>query len=312
MTVKNIYSSVGEPSIWRGFVLLNVPAVLATLALTALSVAPVAPSDPLSWPDLFSRPRPVPSATISYGADALQVVDVWLPAGRGPFPTVLMVHGGCWTTSIADRHIMDWAAEDLRRRGIAVWNIEYRGVDRPGGGYPGTFQDTAAAADALAANARRFHLDMRRIVAVGHSAGGHLALWLAGRKRLPKSSQLRGEHPLRIAAVVSLGGLPDLEEETKVPNGCGTTVSATVAGGDYAQTSVPDLAPLGVPQTLVNGRLDKIIPQKLATDYQRKMRHAGDRVAIRWVQNAGHVDLVAPGTGAWAVAVQSINTALQH
>lgn len=290
----------------------NVPALLIALGLAASSVPPAAHPAPLTWPDLLGRPRPSPSAAIRYATDALQVVDLWLPSGRGPFPTVLMVHGGCWTTSIADRHIMDWAADDLRRRGLAVWNIEYRGVDRPGGGYPGTFQDAAAAADALATNARRFRLDTRRIVAVGHSAGGHLALWLAGRRRLPASSQLRGAHPLRIAAVVSLGGLPDLEEDAKVANGCGTTVSATLAGGDYVQTSVPRLAPLGVPQTLINGRLDDIIPQRLATDYQRRMRSAGDRVAIRWVPYAGHVDLVAPGTPAWAAAVQSINSAFHR
>lgn len=290
----------------------NLIRVLAALTLAASAAPPVGAPPPLNWPDLLSRPHPKPSTTIAYGTNALQVVDVWLPAGHGPFPTVLMVHGGCWTTSIADRHIMDWAADDLRRRGLAVWNIEYRGVDRPGGGYPGTFLDTAAAADALAANAERFHLDIRRVVAVGHSAGGHLALWLAGRRRLPKSSELRGAHPLRIAAVVSLGGLPDLEEETKISNGCGTSVSATLAGGNYAQTSVPYLAPLGVPQILVNGRLDKIIPQKLAIDYQAKMRSRGDRVTVRWVQNAGHVDLVAPETAAWAVTVESINASLQR
>ena len=159
---------------------------------------------------------------------------------------------------------------------------------------------------------RRFQLDARRIVSVGHSAGGHLALWLAGRHRLPASSQLRGAHPLPIAAVVSLGGLPDLEEDAKVVNGCGRTVSATLAGGDYAQTSVPRLAPLGAPQTLINGRLDEIIPQRLATDYQRRMRAAGDSVKIRWVQDAGHVDLVAPGTSAWAVAVKSIKAAFHR
>jgi acetyl esterase/lipase len=290
----------------------NVRALLVALGLAFSSVPLVAHPVPLTWPELLSRPRPAPSATIHYADDALQVVDVWIPKGRGPFPTVLMVHGGCWTTSIADRHIMDWAAEDLRRRGLAVWNIDYRGVDRPGGGYPGTFRDVGAAADALAKNARRFRLDTRRIVAVGHSAGGHLALWLAGRRRLPTSSPLRGAHPLRISAVVSLGGLPDLEENAKVANGCGTIVSATLAGGNYAQTSVPRLAPLGVAQTLVNGRQDDIIPPRLATDYQRRMRAAGDAVAIRWVPNAGHVDLVAPGTPAWAVAVQSINAALHR
>src|SRR3546814_19509206 len=96
-----------------------------------------------------------------------------------------MVHGGCWTTEVADRTIMNWIANDLRKRGIAVWNIDYRGVDRPRGGHPGTFLDAAAAADALAANASRSNLDTSPLLTTGHSAGGHLALWLAGRPRLP-------------------------------------------------------------------------------------------------------------------------------
>ena len=100
----------------------------------------------LTWPDLLGRPRPAPDAAIPYGDDAFQKVDVWVPIGEGPFPTVLMVHGGCWTTGIADRSLMNWIADDLRKEGIAVWNIDYRGVDRPGGGYPGTFLDAAMAA----------------------------------------------------------------------------------------------------------------------------------------------------------------------
>jgi len=92
-----------------------------------------------------------------------------------------MVHGGCWQTEIADRRIMNWIADDLRRRGIAVWNIDYRGIDRAGGGYPGTFADAATAADALRQHSARHRLDIGRLVAVGHSAGGHLALWLAAR-----------------------------------------------------------------------------------------------------------------------------------
>src|SRR3546814_2715085 len=97
---------------------------------------------------------------------------------------------------------MNWIADDLRKRGIAVWNIDYRGVDRPGGGYPGTFLDAAAAADALAANASRYNLDTSPLVATGHSAGGHLALWLAGRPRLPEDSPLRNGSPIKIDAVV--------------------------------------------------------------------------------------------------------------
>lgn len=164
----------------------------------------------LTWPDLTSRPRQTPDATIPYGADSLQVIDLWRPACDGSHPVVLMVHGGCWQTEIADRRLMDWVAADLREAGVAVWNIDYRGVDRAGGGYPGTFSDAAKAADQLLVSAAKFHLDTKRIVAVGHSAGGHLALWLAARGRLPNDSPLWSAHPLPIAHVTSLGGLPDL------------------------------------------------------------------------------------------------------
>ena len=141
----------------------------------------------MTWPDLLERPRPAPTATVHYGADPLQVADVWVPEGAGPHPVVLMVHGGCWQTEIADRTIMNWIAEDLRRRGIAVWNIDYRGVDRPGGGYPGTFQDVAAAADALRAHAGAYRLDLRRVVGTRHTPRGPLARWLSARPPPPAS-----------------------------------------------------------------------------------------------------------------------------
>jgi acetyl esterase/lipase len=220
-----------------------------------------------------------------------------------------MIHGGCWQTAIADRHLMDWIALDLQRRGIAVWNIEYRGVDRPGGGYPGTFADVAAAADAISTHAAQFHLDTRRIVAVGHSAGGHLALWLAARPRLSPTSPLHSDRPLPIAAVVSLGGLPDLEQNMRVDNGCGTAVNAKLAGGHFAETSVPRLAPLGVPQYVVNGADDPIVPPELASDYRRRMTAAGDRVQVDLVPNSGHFDLIAPGSSAWARVVRRIASA---
>jgi acetyl esterase/lipase len=191
-----------------------------------------------------------------------------------------------------------------------VWNIEYRGVDRPGGGYPGTFADAAAAADALAANAARFHLDTKHVVAVGHSAGGHLALWLAARRRLPAGSALRGAHPLSIAHVVSLGGLPDLEATAASPdNGCGTQVVPQLVGAPspqhpdvYADTSVPRLLPLGVPQDLVHGEDDAIIPRRLGIGYAEQAKKAGDTVTLRFVPATGHVELIAPESAAWAEA----------
>ncbi|MEH3159743.1 MAG: alpha/beta hydrolase [Sphingomonas taxi] len=271
---------------------------------------------PLTWPDLTSRPRPQPDATIAYGADPLQIVDLWRPAGTGPHPTVVMVHGGCWQTAIADRRLMDWAAADLRAAGVAVWNIDYRGVDRAGGGYPGTFADVAAAADRLRAEAPALGLDAARPVAVGHSAGGHLALWLAARHRLPADSPLRRPDPLPLRHVVSLGGLPDLEAVAASPdNGCGTEVIATLVGDrpdPYADTSIPRLLPLGVPQTLVNGRDDRIVPDRFSTDYRAQATAAGDAVTLHILPDTGHVELIAPGSPAWEQARSLILAALRQ
>ncbi len=286
--------------------------------LAALLLAPAA-APLLKWDDLTTRPKPSADATIAYGPDQMQKVDVWLPRGKGPFPVVVMVHGGCWTTAIADRSLMNWVADDLRKDGIAVWNIDYRGVDRTGGGYPGTFTDAGKAADQLAANARKYHLDTRKVVAVGHSAGGHLALWLAARPRIARTSALRVAPPLRIAHVISLGGLPDLEATAASPdNGCGTEVVAQLVGKPaagradvYADTSVPRLLPLGVPQDLVNGHEDRIIPFRLATEYVAKATAAGDTATLHTVSATGHVELVAPETPAWAETKRLIRAAFK-
>ncbi|WP_294324398.1 alpha/beta hydrolase [uncultured Sphingomonas sp.] len=266
---------------------------------------------PLVWHDLTSRPRPTCDATIAYGSDAMQKVDVWLPRQAGPHPTVLMVHGGCWQTEVADRRLMDWVADDLRTDGYAVWNIDYRGVDRAGGGYPGTFLDAAAAADAVRDHAARFDLDPSHVVAVGHSAGGHLALWLAARPHLPADSPLASAKPLKVAHVISLGGLPDLEDVAASPdNGCGTEVVALLVGegrrDPYADTSVSRLLPLGVPQDLVNGQADRIVPFRMATAYVTRAQAAGDMVALHEVADTGHVELLTPDTAAWATAKRSI------
>lgn len=272
----------------------------------------------MGWGDLLGRAKPSGQIRISYGADPLQVGDLWLPKQAGRRPVVLMIHGGCWQTDIADRSIMDWAAADLAAQGIAVWNIDYRGVDRPGGGYPGTFLDVAAAADHLAKIGPAYQLDTSRIVATGHSAGGHLALWLAGRRKLPGGSVLANKRPTRIIAVLASGSLPDLEAAQQLPgNDCGRTGVPLLVGSPggarrdvMADTSASRLLPLGVRQILVNGAQDRIAPPTLAARYVAQARAVGEKVEYIEIQQSGHVELIAPGTPAWTRQVALIKAAL--
>ena len=168
-----------------------------------------APAKPImGWNDLQSRPQPKPDATVTYGADALQLVDVWRPSGKGPHPAVIMIHGGCWQTSVAERDIMNWIADDLRKAGVGVWNIEYRGVDR-GGGYPGTYEDVGMAADMFAARRSEYGFaGDGPVIAIGHSAGGHLALWLARRSALANGDALRGSNPVKLDLAISHEACP--------------------------------------------------------------------------------------------------------
>lgn len=287
---------------------------LSVLAMTAsLLGAPIAAA-PMHWPDLLNRRQPKPDASISYGTDPLQHVDLWLPKKAGAHPVVLMVHGGCWQTEIAKADIMNWIADDLRKRGIAVWNVEYRGIDRPGGGYPGTFLDVARGADLLGTEARKYHLRADRIVAVGHSAGGHLVLWLAARGSLTKASPLFMPHPLKLSAAISVGGLPDLEADTVPP--ADTCDNAPIAGlvgkpsashpDVYADTSPAVLPDPAIPVMQVNATLDRIAPPIVAINYAKKRK--AHRVTIA---DEGHVELITPGTKSWKATVRLIEAALR-
>jgi acetyl esterase/lipase len=269
----------------------------------------------MDWPDLLARPMPAPSEKIAYGPGPEQFGELWLPRGAGPFPVVLMVHGGCWLSGVAKLSIMNYAAEDLRRRGIAVWNIEYRGVDRPGGGYPGTFEDVAAGADALETIGPAHHLRLDRVVALGHSAGGHFVLWLAARHRLPAGSVLMRARPLAIAGVVSAGGLPDLEPEAAAEV-CGKGIIARLVGAPtaarpnvYADTSPAELGAGPERQVQINGEDDAIAPPAFAHAYAAKMKGARLRTIV--LPATGHVELIAPGSAAWNQVVESLNALLR-
>src|SRR5579875_2539599 len=135
--------------------------------------------------DILFTPAPTADERIFYGDDdEVQFGDLRLPSGPGPHPVVMTIHGGFWRAAF-DLQYMGLICNALRGAGIATWNVEYRRVGQPGGGWPGTFRDVARAADHLRALAPRYSLDLARVVALGHSAGGHLALWLAARPRIP-------------------------------------------------------------------------------------------------------------------------------
>ncbi|MGC1301356.1 MAG: alpha/beta hydrolase [Caulobacteraceae bacterium] len=269
----------------------------------------------MTWPDLLNRPRPKPTRVVAYGTDPNQFAELWLPSGGGVHPVVALIHGGCWQASVADRGYMAYAAEDLRRRGLAVWNIEYRRLEQPGGGYPGTYQDVAAALDRLAVEAPRAHLDLSHLVVAGHSAGGHLALWAAGQPRLPRWSPLHQAKPQPVYAVVDIAGLPNLE--TDIHTACGADVVRQMAGAPsparpnvFAETSPAHMLPLGVLQVVVNGSDDRTVPPAVSAAYVKAARAAGDKVIFHTPPGA-HVEEITPGTPAWADASAAI-VALAH
>ena len=293
-------------------------AVAAALALILGGTAMAAPMRYADFQRLVQPPAPGP--ILPYGTDPLQHVELWKPAGKGPFPAVLMLHGGCWQTGVAKADIMHLLAADLVKRGIAVWNVEYRGVDVPGGGYPGTFEDVAAAADMLGRDGPRLGLDTRRVVAVGHSAGGHLALWLAGRHRIARTSVLWSADPLPIVGVLSQGGLPDLPlAKSDAAEACGADTVDRLVGprteahpDPYADTSADRLLPNGVAQALISGAQDPIAPPRFAEAWVAKAHTAGDRVTSAIVPEQGHFELITPGTPAWTAELALIEAMLER
>lgn len=286
------------------------PRLLMSLVLTmALS----APAQTLSFLHILDRPdRPQPDMRLAYGDAAQQFGELWLPKGKGPHPVVLMIHGGCWQSSLPGPELLAFQADALRAAGVAVWSISYRRVGHAGGGYPGSFDDVARGTDRLRVLAQRYPLDLKRLVATGHSAGGHLALWAAARPRIT-SGPLKSESPLPIPAVVAVAGIPDLAQASRTQI-CGTSVDQLLGGAPSAaqlqDTSPLALLPLHLPQTLMQGAQDRIVPPSASDDYRSKAAALGDKVEVVTLDDAGHFELIAPWTPAGRQVVERIVRAL--
>jgi acetyl esterase/lipase len=254
------------------------------------------------------------TARISYGPGASQFGELWLPQGStAPVPVVVLVHGGCWQSSYG-LDLMDPMAADLRRRGLAVWNIEYRRLGETGGGYPGTFIDLGQAFDALRMAAQRYTLNLSKVIAVGHSAGGQLALWAAARARLPQDSPLRSADAVHVSAVVTLAGINDLAAYRQSGPACdgASTISQLINAPPrpldqaLADTSPRALLPLGVPQLIASGSSDGIVPPHFGRDYALAARAAGDKVDALDLSGADHFGLIDPSSPAWRTLIPKI------
>lgn len=283
--------------------------VVAALVVAVASAAPASDAQRLRPRDVDALPSRPADARIPYGTDALQFGDFRLPKGAGPFPVVMVIHGGCWVSRFATLQNSAALADALRDAGAATWNIEYRRLDNNGGGWPGTFTDVADAADHLRVVAKDHPLDLARVVVVGHSAGAHLALWTAARGRLPRESELYRQSPLPIAAAVALGGPGDLRDFTTYAQTiCGAPVIEQLMGGApekvpvrYAHGSPAELLPLGVRQLLIIGADDGVMPARAREAYVERARKAGDAAEAIVVPDAGHFEVLAPTSKAYGV-----------
>ncbi len=267
---------------------------------------------------LHSKPADV---RIPYGKDPMQFGDLRLPKKSGMHPVAIVIHGGCWVTKFADINNIAAFADALRDEGIATWSIEYRILGDKGGGWPGTFQDIAAAVDLLPRIAKKYSLDLSNVIVIGQSAGGHFALWVAGRHNLPPTSVLYKKNPLAVRGVISLGGVPDLlafREQAKKICDSGDVIDELVGEGtitnytkDFKEASPSELLPLGTKQILIYGEDDASVPVKFGDDYKKMALSKGDNVTVITVKYAGHHEYIVPNSVTWPVVLTNVKKLLK-
>ncbi len=301
------------------------PGTLAG-ALVLVVAAPLVGQEPLTWGGMQAalRERPVTAGErIAYGPGPERYGELTLPPGPGPHPVALVLHGGCWL-SIADLTYVRALAQALNRLGWATWTLEFNRIDQDEGRWPGILADVALGAGHLRELARTHPLDLGRIVAVGHSSGGHLALWLAGRRDDGRGVRgvegIDGAGP-RIRGVIGLAPITALEDFQARSDRCGPSIVTTLLGGEDVPPDVRERRraatdpgahlPLGVPQLVVMGELDGIVPADHGRAWARLVRAAGDPVELRVVPGAGHFEVVAPWTAPWRTVERTVDRFLR-
>jgi acetyl esterase/lipase len=256
----------------------------------------------LSPADVSALPATTPLLNEAYGPSPLQVGELRLPPGPGPFPVAIVIHGGCFIAKFGSMRATAPIASALAAKGIATWNIEYRALGVPGSGWPGTMLDWGNGSDHLRSLAKRFPLDLTRVIVVGHSAGGTGALFVAAREQLPVSSEVRGDDPIHIRAVVDIDGPLDLAATRSSDLAeCGEPVTDELLGGTptnqpahYANVSAILLAPMHMPQFIVAAQ---VLKPRILDAYLSAARR--DHVTILTPRGGTHFNIVAPGEPQW-------------
>ena len=263
---------------------------------------------PLTVGEYLSAIRPVPAdVRISYDEGPSQWIDIFRPVEPASSAVIILVHGGCWSAAASAETTSPNAAE-LAVNGVTVCNVEYRRIGEPGGGFPGTFHDVAKAAETLRARALELQLDLSRVIVVGHSAGAHLALWMASRAKLPTGSPLHVADPLKIHSVVAIAGPGDLRNHARL-------MGITCAGlsrldqlvgeptpsrpDPLADTSPFDLLPTGVRTVSITGVYDDNWPPHISQRWHRAALAAGDDAEELLLPDCGHFDLMDVRMTAW-------------
>jgi acetyl esterase/lipase len=246
---------------------------------------------------------------IAYGPEPMQSGELFVAALTKPRPVVILLHGGYWRNEF-ERSEMAPVADHLGRAGYAAWNVDYRRVGDPGGGWPNTFTDVATAIDKLAELAPAHNLDLGRVVAIGHSAGAQLAMWAAARKT-DRPGQPGGVAKVNVKAAVSLSGVLDLATAATATGTDSMTDelrSSVVGVLGGAPPDVPDryglmsptsLVPLGVAQLLVHGAKDDRVPIDQSRGYVATATKAGDTTKLIELPNVDHFSVLDTGKLWW-------------
>lgn len=267
-----------------------------------------------------SSPPPQPTAElisvvggpmrVAYGSDKDQYGLLHLPKGPGPHPVVVLVHGGGWQEA-NDLSYVEPLARSLAKDGVAVWNIEYRrldGSDR----WPSTLADVDDATEALGTVAQRAaggRLDLDRVHLTGHSSGGHLAAWIAGRHTLPPDAP--GAQPrIQPRSATIMAGVLDLDLAATI--GKDIAVRQLLGGmpgrnpDRYEVASPINHLPIGVPVTAMHGTKDTTVNPAQSRNYVNAATEAGDPATLRLLDGVGHGDFANTDSRAWKEAKRVI------